>query len=208
MNLRRQNRGFGVLIVLMAIAIMMLLYLLEFKGLESRQIHSNKPLPGTEMPWQEEWRLRQSGLRRPGDAPDMPASPLQPKIIIPQRLTAEAREQDEPRGQVNLVIEPSGGVSGSWSGRYESEGGKASYEILQGTLEGNTDNTKSGSDPSQLFFIAAGRYRLQAAGRETPREGYLYLTGWLDTNYHATGKLYLTPDKVQATIFTWQAQNP
>jgi hypothetical protein len=37
-------------------------------------------------------------------------------------------------------------------------------------------------------------------------KGYIYVTGWLDPEYNATGKIIITSDKESYETFSWQAE--
>jgi len=68
----------------------------------------------------------------------------------------------------------------------------------------------NGKDPSRLFFIARGISLILEENSDTGKvrrvRTDLYVTGWLDTDYYATGKVTITSDNQNFKEFTWEAE--
>lgn len=82
-------------------------------------------------------------------------------------------------------------------------------------FKGNIDASKiysdeSGEDFSLLYFIAKGKFVILKSNTETNKtrdiKGSIYITGWLDTEYNATGEIIITVNKREFEVFSWSAK--
>jgi hypothetical protein len=159
------------------------------------------------LPWNEERRILKSGqsLRR---AP----SRDQPQITDVLNYKAQTWQEDVSGGRVNFIIYPDGIVKGVWNGEYDNDGARRT--ILAACFCGNIDPTKpcieNGiHDASKLYFITAGTFTLlqtqAVTGLSRGINGFIYVRGWIDPNYNATGEIFVTENKKSFDVFTWSA---
>ena len=161
-------------------------------------------------PWTE-WRLRKSNARALKEP-----SEEQPDITEGVRYDVSVNYQDENRGEMDLVIQPDGTVMGAWHGYYHKEKPKLSFDIQGGAFEGYVCPLKiyqdeKGEDPSKLYFIAKGDFLIHESDLKTKyriRVGDLYVTGWLEADYVAYGKLVITSDEKYSETYDWKAYRP
>jgi hypothetical protein len=216
-----QNRdGFVLLTLLVAVAILLLLYAAYtqnifhfFAGTEKDRYSDPNAYP-----WEEGHLFIDDVL----DGYDMggrrPPFPGQPPLKEPLRYTAGVYAGNEPRGEIELYIWPDGDVSGSWSAAYGTRTDRNRYyetvqESRQGektnTFRGNTAPLKvykddRGEDKSKLYFITKGEFLLQESRENKMITGTIYVTGWVDKNYNAEGELVLLfIFRGEPEIFVW-----
>ena len=160
------------------------------------------------LPWNQESRLV-----RPG-RPIQPPVPQQPNIDTLLVFTAPAVHADADRGEIMLGLAPDGRIEGTYSGEYRPTA-DLHRQVMACRFRGNIDSSKiysdkQGPDHSKLFFIAKGTFLILETNSRTSRvrsvKGYIYVTGWLDTEYYAAGEITITSDKRTFETFTWQAQ--
>jgi len=160
------------------------------------------------LPWNEEFRLVKA------DEEVAAPSEEQPQITGNLLFQAWAMQEDSRRGKIGMVIRRDGRIEGAWAGEYHPQP-NVDYTIMGCKLKGNIDPSKiysdeTGEDPSQLYFITRGKFIILAVNTETSETGKvagrLYVTGWLDTEYNATGKVTMTSDKRSFEMFSWQAE--
>lgn len=203
-HLQRQpqaNRpGYAVLLTLLVIVVICGLIWLDPSALFNRS--------DPDLPWNEASRL----LKSDQQAQHFP-SDEQPNITEFLLFKANAKEQDEPRGQINLVIRPDGTIRGGWTADYNPRP-KINYLVMGADFKGNIAPSKiyrdeNGQDPSQLYFITKGKLLVLEthfeSGKVRKAIGHIYVTGWLDTEYNATGTITITSDKRTYHTFTWEA---
>ena len=165
-------------------------------------------------PWTE-WRLRKSNAEALGE-PSTEPSEEQPDITEGVRYDVSVDYQDESRGEIYLEIQPDGMVRGAWHGYYHKEKPKLSFDIQFGDFEGYICPLKiyqdeNGEDPSKLYFIAKGDFLIHEYDLKTKyriRVGDLYVTGWLEADYVAYGKLVITSDEKYSETYDWKAYRP
>jgi hypothetical protein len=160
------------------------------------------------LPWNEESRIL-----GPGKVVTRSPSADQPKITEVLRYKAPAWEDDEARGVVNFIIYPEGAVKGVWSGEFENSG-DAQCVVLASSYSGNIDPAKPcieehRHDADKLYFITSGTFTMLETGNATGYNrginGLVYVRGWLDPNYLATGELFITRNKKSYEVFAWSA---
>ena len=161
---------------------------------------------GSAMPWNEERRI--VGL----DGEVKQPKEEQPRIL--DNLIFEGRivEDNDVKGGVELFILTDGRIKGIWGGTYKPEP-NITWEVQQSRFKGNIDPTKiysdkDGEDPSKLYFIAKGSFLILETNSKTNKvktsTGAIYITGWLDNEYNAAGKITITSDKKTYWEYYWQ----
>lgn len=195
------RRGFVLLLVLAAIAILAILYVMQM------ETFLGPVLPGGQStakhrPWLEEDRIV------PSDKLIKPPRPPKPALGEPLALTAIVKIDGSDRGSATLEFAVSGEVKGVWYSEYSNE--DRDY-TMEATFAGNIDTDKTWSegeatDESRLYFITKGAYKQTAynveAGTKTLDEGLVYVTGWLNTDYSASGLITITTDKTWSATYT------
>lgn len=163
----------------------------------------------TGMPWDEDHRLV-----RPDEQVEQP-NVEQPEILEDLGFEGVIKEDLSPNiGGVNFYILTDGRVKGTWSGKYEPEL-NITWEVQGSRFKGNIDPSKiysdeNGEDLSKLYFIAKGHFLILETNSVTDKiktaTGAIYLTGWLDNDYVAVGKVTITSDKKTFWEYYWQAK--
>jgi hypothetical protein len=144
--------------------------------------------------------------------------PGQPSLKESLRYAAGAYSGNEPRGEIELYVWNDGDVTGSWTAAYvEKRDRNRYYETVQESREGKKTNTFRGNtaplkiykdgrgeDKSKLYLITRGKFLLQESTEHRRSAGDIYVTGWVDRNYSAGGKLFLLSGfGTEPDIFTW-----
>ena len=201
--LKKQN-GFAILIVLVAVAIVMILYMVDMKaifGLESGTQPSEKPL------WQEEDRIV---------GPDifikLPKAPM-PSLDKPVSIKGQVTRGDSSRGNINVEFNTIGEVAGKWNASYQHDNKEYTFDAkFTGNIDvSKTYSVKEKTDKSRLYFITKGDYTQRVFNKEnkdlSATEGIIYVAGWLNPDYSADGKLVITTeDKDSSVEFLWQSE--
>jgi hypothetical protein len=160
---------------------------------------------GSGMPWDEERRLVRVGgeVKQPKEG--------QPKISENLYFASKIMENNEVRGGVDMFISTDGRIKGVWGGTYKPEP-DITWEVQGARFRGNIDPTKlykdySGEDPSRLYFIAKGDSLILVTDLKTDKiktaAGLIYITGWLDNEYKAVGRITITSDKKTYWEYYW-----
>ena len=158
------------------------------------------------MPWNEEFRLVRAGeeVRQPNEG--------QPKILDNLCFPAKIVEDGEVRGGISLYILTDGRIKGTWGGAYNPRP-EMTWEVVGSRFKGNIDPSKiysdeDGEDPTKLYFIGRGQFLILETNSKTNRirtaKGGIYVTGWLDEEYNAIGKVTVTSDKKSYKEYCWQ----
>jgi hypothetical protein len=166
------------------------------------------PGSGSGMPWDEEHRLVPSSekVRQPNEG--------QPKILDNLGFEGALEENGEVKGGVDMFILTDGRIKGVWAGKYNPEP-DITWEVVGSRFKGNIDSTKiysdkDGEDPNKLYFIAKGDSLILVTNSKTDKiktaNGLLYVTGWLDNEYNAVGKVTITSDKKTYWEYSWQSE--
>jgi hypothetical protein len=123
-------------------------------------------------------------------------------------------EENEVKSGVGLFILTDGRVKGVWDGKYNPEPDTI-WEVVGSRFNGNIDPTKiysdkDGEDPKKLYFIAKGKALMMVTNSKTDKiktaTGAIYVTGWLDNEYNAVGKVTITTDKKTYKEYCWQSK--
>jgi hypothetical protein len=165
------------------------------------------PGSGSGMPWNEERRIVRSGatVKQPKEG--------QPKILDNLGFDGRIMEDKEVKGGVGLFILTDGRIKGIWEGKYNPES-NITWEVVGSRFKGNIDPTKiysdkDGEDPNKLYFIAKGESLIMVTDSKTDKiktaTGLIYVTGWLDNEYNAVGKITITSDKKTYWEYYWQS---
>ena len=205
MTLRpKEQNGFAILIVLVAVAIVMILYMVDMTaifGPGSGRRPLEKPL------WQEENRIV---------GPDVFIKP--PKVPKPSldssiSLTAPVTRGDSSRGNISIEFNTIGEVAGKWNTSYQHDNKEYTFDAK---FTGNIDVSKTYSagkktDKSKLYFITKGTYTQTVFNKKTENisatEGIIYVAGWLNPDYSADGKIAITTeDKDWSAEYLWQSK--
>jgi len=152
---------------------------------------------GSGMPWNEERRLVYPGgkVKQPKEG--------QPKILENLYFECELMENNDIKGKVMLLILTDGRINGAWTCKYNPES-NTTGEVAGAGFKGNIDPTKiykdkDGEDPNKLYFIAKGNSPIFVINSKIDKikiaTGTTYVTGWLDNEYNAVGKVTVTSDK-------------
>jgi hypothetical protein len=203
-----RRSGYAFLMILIALAIIVLLYSVFFSGGFNKSVdvdsHENV------LPWSQEYRLLDKDKEVP---PTLPAQPKLDKII---GFDLNARQDDQHRGELAIVIDTAGRVSGYWKGNYYNAQ-KTHFAILGGSFKGNVDPSNIFADengkeyPAMLYFIAKGKFLLKESDLKSKlahRGGTIYITGWLGSDYSTFGEVTITSDNKYYEVFDFSADRP
>ncbi|MHC4150212.1 MAG: hypothetical protein ACYSR5_12105 [Planctomycetota bacterium] len=197
----RGNRRGAVLLIMVLIVVLagILLVYDPFSFFGSR---------GGDLPWNQLDRIVMHGKTVPAPSTE------QPSIIKMLSFRADAMLEDEGRGKIEMLIQPDGRVVGEWGAEYEPKPG-IHYQVVKSRFRGNIDSSRMykdeyGEDPSRLFFITHGKLMIMETNSETRKirmvKGHIYVRGWLDTEYNATGEIIITSDRKSYKSFSWEAK--
>ena len=137
MSLNKKNRspnGFAALAILVAFAILLLLYFLDITAIfkpVSRAVKSASPV---NRPWLEESRIL-----GPDKLIKLPKPP-KPQLDEPIVLTATVTRDGQDRGEVTIEFNTAGEVSGSWGCEYTHE---ERHCRIDADFAGNIDISKT-----------------------------------------------------------------
>ena len=195
-----RNSGFAILIVVVAIAIVLMLYAMQFSVFFPSASH---PEGKDRKPWEEESRLWDPNF--PPPTLKFPNKKIKPKrdmyLTGPVDLAEAVESRDLQRGEISLYITPSGLVDGTWDCEYSHS--DISY-VIKADFAGNIDPSrtyiirKKEKDPKPLYFFTKGRYTKTAHDSSTKKKettsGPVYVTGFLLSQDEAEGKIIMTSD--------------
>lgn len=158
-------------------------------------------------PWEEESRLL-----KPGQQLADSLSPDQPVIDQTIFLQATVKEAADATG-LNITISPDGNVAGAYSADYNKGTDPQMNYVMNADFEGNFDPSniyfdEQGSDPSKLFFLTKGKMFIVAHNFTADTIKYntqdIYVTGWINPDYSATGRLVLMTGRKTFQTFHWK----
>ena len=202
-SLHTKKNGFVILIVLVAVAIVMLLYFVQIDTLFGPG-QSHEPAGIEEHPWVL------AELLAPNDEDiKLPSSPKL-ELEEPFSITAPVSRNKAGRGEVTVVFNTDGRIGANWQCTYEQAG--ANYHVDAQT-SGNihtkqTYRDEGDKDKSRLFFIAKGRYTKTPLNETTiagGEKGIAWLTGWIDPNRNIQGHITLTTDQQWAAAYVFES---
>jgi len=195
------RRGVVVLLLLVAIAILAILYVIQMDAFFGPVAPGGRAR-AEHRPWLEEDRIV------PADQLIKPPQPPKPAISEPLTLNARVQLDESDRGTAILKFAVSGEVSGTWYCEYSHDDRDYRFDA---SFAGNIDVSKTYSegetpDDSQLYFITKGTYKQTAynikEGTATSEEGLIYVTGWLHTDYSVSGLITITTDRTWSATYT------
>jgi len=201
-SLHTKKNGFVILIVLVAVAIVMLLYFVQIDTLFGPG-QSHEPAGIEEHPWILEELLIPDG--------EDIKLPRRPKLELdkPFSITTPVTRNDAERGEIAIAFDTDGRIRGHWQCTYEQAG--TAYRV-DAPMNGNihtkrTYRDESGKDKSRLFFIARGKY-IKVSLSETAgaggEKGTAWLTGWIDPDRSIRGFVTLTTDQQWAAAYAFE----
>jgi hypothetical protein len=162
----------------------------------------------TSLPWNEQERILSNARTQ-----QFHLSEEQPELTNILRYKARLEQDDQPRGEINILVYPDGVVKGVWNGEYERPE-DIHCLIMASSFAGNIDPSKQYiedgvRDPSKIYFLTAGGYNTfeTKAQNTQPRNvsGFVYVRGWIDPNYNVAGEMIITEDKKAFETFSWAA---
>jgi hypothetical protein len=198
-----KHKGYAILIVLIAVAIMLML-----AGVQMRTLFVGKgPKPSTGIE-QRPWLLEEL-LAGPQETIKLPRPP-KPQFAESLDVSGPVSRDAAERGTVSIHFDTDGRVRAAWQTAYRHD---QQTITLSAEMNGNIDVAQAyedadGKDKSRLFFIAQGPYLKQTADPAVPvpdEQGTVWLTGWLTTDHRAAGHLTLTTDRKWSAVFDWTA---
>ncbi|MCI0499531.1 MAG: hypothetical protein L0Y36_07610 [Planctomycetales bacterium] len=201
---RSQPGGYAILIVLIAAAILMLLYFVQIDAFFGPRQPGRQPTGIEQRPW-----LLEDRLVPEGGGVAIP-NPPKPELNEPFEIAAPVSRNAAPRGQVVIAFAPDGRILARWEcGWAEDERSNRIRAEMKGNIDaGRTYEDASGKDKSRLFFIAKGGYRKTAAGPGTDsaqEQGTAWLIGWLRPDRSAAGYITITTDQAWAAAYAFEA---
>lgn len=110
----QRKLGFAVLLLLVAVAILALLYVIQMDAFFGPVAPGGRT-PTKHRPWLEEYRIV------PSDQLIKPPQPPKPAISEPLTLNARVQLDESDRGTVILKFAVSGEVSGTWYCEYSHD---------------------------------------------------------------------------------------
>lgn len=203
MHYRVKQDGFAILVVLVAVAILMMLYFVQIDTFFGHGPRRTEPAGIENHPWVLEDLLvtEDENIKLP----------RKPKLQWdrPLSLTAPVMLDSADRGKVTIVLDAEGRIEASWECTYVSDG--MSYGITS-LMTGNIDSKRTyrndnGKDKNRLFFIARGHYTktpLESTERVGGEKGTAWLTGWIDPDCSVQGHVTITTDQTWAAVYRFE----
>jgi len=197
--------GFALLVVLIAVAIVAVLYFLDLRAIFGPAVPVTEP--PSHRPWVEEERIVGEGGKI--KLPKAPKPVLETDLILEGLVSRNSAA----RGTVTIEITPNGKVTGAWSCDHVQDGQR---HVVNAAFDGNVDASKTyederGEDKSLLYFIAKGKYAEEiydeTTGSSSSAKGVVYVTGWLGSDYTGWGHITLTTDKTWSITYEWATVN-
>jgi hypothetical protein len=198
-----------LLSVLIAVALMMVLYTIQWEGMGDSVGVLNKN-PSSDQPWRADWRLEERHLKEIADE----ALGIDADIYIKSKV----HEDVDKRGSMEFYITREGQVAGTWTGEYETVSRHSdrivTHEVFSADFEGIVDPSKMFSDnelesSDYLYIYTKGYFTLvETNDRNQVRRisGEVFVVGWLDIDNSAFGSLHLTSDRKAQWIYDWKGK--
>lgn len=199
----RRESGFAILILLVAVAILMLLYFVDISAVFGPSRGGTKRV-AVERPWFEEDRIVAA------DAEVKLSRRPKPLVDEPVEIRAAVSRDGQDRGELLIEFDVDGRVRCEWSCEYAHGDRAYSYSAESaGNIDAKKKFVKDGTaDKSQLYFITKGGYERVTAGAgnvEGPavEKGVFYVTGWLSPDHLAVGKITITTDRTWLGVYEY-----
>lgn len=204
----RKKSGAALIGLLIVVAIIMVLYFIQFSTFSGDSDMTSileRELP----PWMEEECIVEPG------GPVKISKPPKPVIDEFITLTAPVVRDSDQRGIVTMTFAPDGHVECEWRCSYAQAERYYAYSV---TAAGNIDVKKKykhdgTTDESMLYFITRGKYIKgiywdeQLTDPVKIEEGEAFITGYLDDDFSAHGKITLTSDRHSSVSYDWQRED-
>jgi hypothetical protein len=198
------HRGSVLLMLLIAVAILAILYAMDMRAIFGPALPT-QPAGVEQHPWALEELLVPEG--NPVPLPKPPKPTLRQTMM----LSGQAFRDDQPRGNVTVIVAADGRVQAQWNADYTHR--QKQYH-LEATAAGNIDikqtyTDANGKDKSRLFFIAKGPYKLITEDPKTGRSGEngtVWLLGYMSPEGHTQGTLTLSTDQQWSAVYHYIAQ--
>ena len=205
----RRNAGFVALAIVVVIAIIAILYMVQFGGVMGIDADSgfDKYSP---QPW-----FHQDRLLRAEDFPIAQTGSGGKTVVEGNLLLAgTVTREDTDRGMISLTIDSAGAVKGKLQCRYSYPG--SSYSI-DAQFKGNIDPTiiykdADGKHKEPLYLIAKGKYQQiktnTKTGTATTYTETVYVVGWIENDFSTFGSVFLMTgdDEKSNTEYKWAAE--
>ncbi|MBL7214629.1 MAG: hypothetical protein ISS71_03005 [Phycisphaerae bacterium] len=194
-----KHHGYAILIVLIAVAILLLLYATQMKTLFVPNV-PKQPTGIEQRPW-----LLEDYLVAENESVKLPRSP-KPQISEAFALNGRVTRDNAERGTVVIHFDTDGRIRATWTSEYTSN---EQTHALTAEMDGNinvkqTYEDPNGKDKSRLFFIAKGPYLKKAAAVKTSiaeEKGTAWLIGWLKPDHTADGYITITTDRKWSAVY-------
>lgn len=202
----KDRNGFAGLFILIAVAIMMVLMMIQMKTLFQPGRGYRKSTAPASRPW------LQDELLVPDDRLIQLPRPPKPALDKPFSFTVPVTRKDNDRGEITIDFLTTGEVAGTWQCRYSHENIDYTYNAtFKGNIDvSNTYSDKQGEDLSKLYFFTKGDYSQTIYNRESEEEsfteGLVYTTGWMDPDHSVSGTITITTDRSWSADYQWQSQ--
>lgn len=204
---RRRCGGFLAIATLVVVAIIAILYFLQFSALFNISAPGGSKGKNWNRPWHDEDRIL--GADKSIEMPKPPKVEINDSFTLKSAVSREGAE----RGAMMLNFLDNGEVEGVWKCSYSHEDRHYSYEAK---FAGNIDvkvmyADDDGEDKSQLYFITKGSYTketyTESTGMRSTEKGIVYVTGFIKPDYIASGLLTITTDKKWSADYEWQCES-
>lgn len=193
-----KHKGYALLIVLIAVAILLILYAVQMKPLFKPETTTNRPIGVEQHPW-----MLAELLVPEGKDVKLPRSP-KPQLNEPRTINAAVSRNAEPRGKAAINFGTDGRIKATWNCEYAYDGQTHS---ITAQMAGNvnvkqTFEDQNGPDKSRLFFIAKGNY-VKATASQTAEKGTCWMLGWLKPDGAVEGHITITTDQQWAAAYAF-----
>jgi len=160
------------------------------------------------LPWND-----QKCIWKSNKTPHFKLSENRPQLNNVIRYIANVERDNQICGKINIIISPEGTIKGLWTGEFDKTE-DIDCSIMAASFSGNIvpdrQYIEAGEqDASKLYFFTAGGYNFfetkMPEKKQSDGSGFLYVRGWIDSSYTASGELIITEDKKSFEIFSWFA---
>ncbi len=198
--LEKYRRGYALLLVLLAIAIVGAIYVFQFSFGSVHEI-GKEGESEIEPPWRQWDKLyKQVELK---EQPLGELRPLHPEL--PENLFFEGHcmRNGERCGKIAINVSNDKSVNASWGGEFrvtkDVEFQVMACQLSKGMIDPDHVYEKNGvKDPSKLFFICKGNFSIVEYNYDNSRTrhigGEAYVRGWLDPEHNVDGDLIISSD--------------
>ena len=137
----------------------------------------------------------------------------QPQLEKALFYKVKFKRNDEDFGEVFFGVNTDGRAKGEWSGKYYD--GQIMNEIIMSNLKGNIDpsytySDSQGMDYTKLYVITKGNFALlrtdNDSGRVSNPSGFIYITGFIDSDNNLDAVFTVTYNKREYEQFAFKAE--